>query len=94
MVHTLGLRGKANSLWCDNTLAGSRFTFSSKSSVECVAKEEGDLFDMMGTAAFATDLNCFTKIKLGWLKEEDYITIGIDEIERIVEINPLGDSAS
>jgi len=43
----------------------------------------------MGTSGFATDLNCMTKIKLGWLKESEYTLIKMDNFEKTVEINPL-----
>jgi hypothetical protein len=43
----------------------------------------------MGTAGFASDLNCYTKIKLGWLSDKQYKVVKSTEIEKIVDINPL-----
>jgi len=44
---------------------------------ECTTTEEGDPFDIMGEGLYATDVNCYHKMRMGWIKEEDAVTMEI-----------------
>jgi len=44
---------------------------------DCTTTEEGDPFDIMGEGLYATDVNCYHKMRMGWLKNEDAVTMAI-----------------
>ena len=48
----------------------------------------------MGNGVFATNLNCHTKIKLGWINEDKYIKIPLEDVEKTIELNPYNDRDS
>jgi len=64
--HNLGL-DHASSLDCgsDGSLYGAN----------CIHKEYGNLFDLMGNGVYALHFNAFHKEKLGWLNSDSFITI-------------------
>ena len=70
--------------------SGTPISYSSATNALCERMSGGDPFDIMGSAGFSTDLNCFTKIKLGWLDQSEYVTILPDDVERTIELNPFG----
>jgi len=91
MLNTFGLNSKANSLQCASTIAGSteRYTYPEDDRQKCESKDYGDPFDIMGSGGFATDLNCMSKIKLGWIKESELVemTAAVNKLD-IAKINP------
>jgi len=66
----------------------------------CVVKDAEDPFDILGKGLYATDLNCHHKMRVGWLKSTDVITIANpnpdatdfkpSEGERVALVNQLG----
>ena len=87
MIHTLGVMGHENSLQCDDA-ASTHVTYSS--SELCQSKGYGDPFGIMGSSGFATDINCFSKWKIGWIPDEEVAFYRIDETEtKTITVNPL-----
>lgn len=92
MIHTLTISGHANTLWCDDA-KGKHYTYSG-TGVTCLTKGYGDPYSIMGARAFATDVDCYTKFKLGWLAADQMTVVALaNTAETTVTITPLNDKA-
>ena len=70
---------KSNSLSCDKS--GVQSTFSLEN--ECPIHEEGDPYDILGEGLYASDINCYHKMRVGWISDKNYA---------IMEIPPSSES--
>ena len=46
----------------------------------CRKTESGDPFDIMGKGLYATDINCYHKMKLGWITPTESATMEVPDI--------------
>jgi hypothetical protein len=64
---------KSNSLSCDKANEQSFLSVTD----ECTTNKEGDPFDILGQGVYATDINCYHKMRVGWIKATDSVTMEI-----------------
>jgi len=62
---------KSNTLKCGTTNPGAGLDFADN----CQITQDDDPYDVLGNGLYATDLNCYHKLKAGWITDTDVITI-------------------
>lgn len=77
----------SNSLSC-----ADKKTYSEKS--KCKSNSKNDPFDIMGLGNYATDINCYNKIRLGWIKKSETYEVAIKDVNRSVLVQPLSSTRS